>query len=101
MQKDKCANCHQFVDVVLQELNLNKAIQKLPQSFQKFLSKLRETGKADMTLECSPPFQSKFGLTQPSKTFATHEELDLFVQYCLKKDSNFVFHFWLVLRTHF
>jgi hypothetical protein len=50
-----------------------------------FLGQLRKTGQCELSYTLTPDLQQKLGVTETSKQFKTHKELDDFVQMVIQK----------------
>ncbi|KAL9641458.1 hypothetical protein ABK040_013383 [Willaertia magna] len=86
--KSKVGNCQDFVDCVLDAIGVSK--DKLSEGpLGEFLKDMREHGLCELVFKMSDSFRHKFNISEKSKKFTTHLELDTFVQELMDIDNDF------------
>jgi len=83
--KTKVGNCQDFVDDVLQALDIKLNFDG---PMAKFIERLRKTGKCNLQFEPDPAFIEQYGLSEKLFKFTDHGSLDRFVNDLLKKNPN-------------
>lgn len=96
---NKTGNCQQFVDCLIQKMDLQHRIEKLPliisnlfiiYILENYFNQIRNHGIAEMFLEPSEKFMKKFDLKIDKIYFHSHEELDEFINQLLEKEKSFM-----------
>eukprot|EP01080_Neovahlkampfia_damariscottae_P002928 gene2928-4767_t len=90
---DHSGNCQQFIDYLINILNLTDKVNELPEGIHKFLGKIRERGVGIMEFEMNEKFRTKFNINESKKVFTSHKELDEFVNRLISKDFLFFRNF--------
>jgi hypothetical protein len=79
-------NCQDFVDDLLYALGVNPNFNG---ALANFISNMRDKGKCAIEFTPDKAFKTKFGLKKTTYDFATHSELDEFVDTLILTDSLF------------
>ena len=88
--KDKCGNSQDFVESLLESINVKLT---LPISIKNFLEEIKKNGSTKLNFQYSPQFKQKFDLKGTSMTFNTHLELDQFMVSIYNQDPEAMFNF--------
>jgi hypothetical protein len=97
--KQKEGNCQDFVDDILERLNIKK---KTDGPVGEFLNTLRKKGTCEMVYKMNSDFCKQFETT-PKIKFKSHEQLDLFTKKLLLVDPQFRDHHaesWYLLKSY-
>lgn len=84
---DRYGNSQEFVESILEAIGVRLT---LPEAFSNFLQKIKEKGSAKLEFIMNSEFQKKFNIKENSVTFATHTELDKFVEKLKEIDKDFI-----------
>lgn len=72
---DHNGNCQQFIDEVLQVLNLGNCYKQFPPPLVNYIKKLRREGDGEMEFEFDDVFKQKFfNDVKPEEQIKNHEE---------------------------
>jgi hypothetical protein len=98
MQKNE-GNCQDFVQAILERMNIKIELEG---PLGSFLKKLRSEGKCKIQFEMDSQFRDKFEIKEKSKEFKTHEELDVFLNSLVELDPDFKVNYkdhWALLKA--
>lgn len=84
--KSKVGNCQDFVEAVLNKLEIKI---NFAGPLGEFLKSLKTSGKADLSFKMDNEFRRKFEIEEKAITFKSHIELDNFVNKLVKKECEF------------
>jgi hypothetical protein len=94
-------NCQDFIDEMCEKLGINlNSMFKGP--LGEYLKSLRKDGQCDISFPLSADLRQELGIKETSKKFATHEELDVFVNQIVVDKPTFEEDFkehWLLLKS--
>lgn len=85
--KEDEGNCQEFVEDILNELNIKP---KFGVAVKDFLNRLKSKGTGDLVFSPSNEFIDKFKLKEKEVTFKSHLQLDQFVTELIKMDEEFI-----------
>lgn len=92
-------NCQHFIDDILKHLGI---ALNFGESVSKFLNKIRTKGSCSIKYHIPPQIQEKLKLKEKKITFATHQQLDEFVNSVIEKVPAFQMEFkddWYLLKS--
>lgn len=79
-------NCQDFIDSLLNSIGIKMNFQG---PLAEFLKNIKDHGSTTLEFKVTPEFKEKFKLTEKSKSFHTHHELDEFVNKLLEIEPQF------------
>jgi hypothetical protein len=88
--KSNKGNCQMFVDGVLGSIGIKNVLSSIPKPFQEYLRRVRLHGHGIMEFHMSIHFRNIFNIIEDHIVFRTHQELDDFVNRCIRLDCTFL-----------